>query len=62
MTEIIPPTAANHPRLHLLRGGDLRFVAIFVYYWTDIGGPTLLAMTLIPVIFVIVYFAGVARK
>jgi TRAP transporter 4TM/12TM fusion protein len=27
------------------------FVAIFVYYWTDMGGPTLLAMTLIPIIF-----------
>jgi TRAP transporter 4TM/12TM fusion protein len=27
------------------------FLAIFWYYWTGIGGPTLLAMTLIPVIF-----------
>jgi TRAP transporter 4TM/12TM fusion protein len=27
------------------------FVSIFVYYWTDMGGPTLLAMTLIPIIF-----------
>ena len=27
------------------------FLSIFVYYWTDMGGPTLLAMTLIPVIF-----------
>jgi TRAP transporter 4TM/12TM fusion protein len=27
------------------------FVSIFVYYWTDMGGPTLLAMTFIPVIF-----------
>jgi len=29
------------------------FVSIFVYYWTDMGGPTLLAMTLIPIIFVL---------
>ena len=28
------------------------FLAIFVYYWTGMGGPTLLAMTLIPVVFV----------
>ncbi len=27
------------------------FLSIFVYYWTDMGGPTLLAMTLIPIIF-----------
>ncbi len=27
------------------------FLTIFVYYWTDMGGPTLLAMTLIPIIF-----------
>ena len=27
------------------------FLTIFVYYWTDMGGPTLLAMTLIPLIF-----------
>ena len=27
------------------------FASIFVYYWTDMGGPTLLAMTLIPIIF-----------
>jgi TRAP transporter 4TM/12TM fusion protein len=29
------------------------FVAIFYYYWTGDGGPTLLAMTLIPVVFVL---------
>ncbi|MGB9043151.1 MAG: TRAP transporter fused permease subunit [Pseudolabrys sp.] len=29
------------------------FLAIFVYYWTGIGGPTLLAMTLIPVVYVL---------
>jgi len=28
------------------------FLAIFVYYWTGMGGPTLLAMTLIPVVYV----------
>lgn len=27
------------------------FLVIFWYYWTGIGGPTLLAMTLIPVVF-----------
>jgi hypothetical protein len=27
------------------------FLGIFYYYWTGIGGPTLLAMTLIPVVF-----------
>jgi TRAP transporter 4TM/12TM fusion protein len=27
------------------------FLSIFVYYWTDMGGPTVLAMTLIPIIF-----------
>jgi TRAP transporter 4TM/12TM fusion protein len=27
------------------------FLSIFVYYWTDMGGPTLLVMTLIPIIF-----------
>ena len=27
------------------------FLSIFVYYWTDMGGPTLLAMTMIPIIF-----------
>jgi TRAP transporter 4TM/12TM fusion protein len=27
------------------------FLSIYVYYWTDMGGPTLLAMTLIPIIF-----------
>lgn len=27
------------------------FLSIFVYYWTDMGGPTLLAMTLIPIIY-----------
>ena len=29
------------------------FLGIFYYYWTGIGGPTLLAMTLIPVVFVL---------
>ena len=29
------------------------FLAIFVYYWTGMGGPTLLAMTLIPIVFVL---------
>ncbi len=29
------------------------FLVIFWYYWTGIGGPTLLAMTLIPVIFIL---------
>ena len=29
------------------------FLVIFWYYWTGIGGPTLLAMTLIPVVFVL---------
>ena len=29
------------------------FLSIFYYYWTGIGGPTLLAMTLIPVVFVL---------
>ena len=29
------------------------FLAIFVYYWTGLGGPTLLAMTLIPIVFVL---------
>ena len=29
------------------------FLAIFYYYWTGIGGPTLLAMTLIPIVFVL---------
>ena len=28
------------------------FLVIFWYYWTGIGGPTLLAMTLIPVVYV----------
>ena len=27
--------------------------SFFVYYWTGEGGPTLLAMTLVPVIFVL---------
>ena len=31
----------------------LVFVYIFHYYWTGAGGPTLLAMTLIPVTFVL---------
>jgi TRAP transporter 4TM/12TM fusion protein len=29
------------------------FLAIFFYYWTGMGGPTLLAMTLIPVVYVL---------
>jgi TRAP transporter 4TM/12TM fusion protein len=29
------------------------FLAIFWYYWTGIGGPTLLAMTLIPVVYIL---------
>ena len=29
------------------------FVGIFYYYWTGDGGPTLLAMTLVPVVFVL---------
>ena len=29
------------------------FVGIFYYYWTGQGGPTLLAMTLVPVVFVL---------
>ena len=29
------------------------FLFIFYYYWTGIGGPTLLAMTVIPIIFVL---------
>ena len=28
------------------------FFGIFYYYWTGDGGPTLLAMTLVPVVFV----------
>ena len=27
------------------------FLFIFYYYWTGIGGPTLLAMTMIPIVF-----------
>ena len=38
------------------------FLAIFFYYWTGMGGPTLLAMTLIPVVYVLFTLAGVARK
>ena len=29
------------------------FVYLFVYFWTSEGGPTLLAMTLVPVTFVL---------
>jgi TRAP transporter 4TM/12TM fusion protein len=29
------------------------FLVIFYYYWSGIGGPTLLAMTLIPIVFVL---------
>ncbi len=29
------------------------FLSIFFYYWTGMGGPTLLAMTLIPVVFAV---------
>jgi len=29
------------------------FLSIFYYYWTGMGGPTLLAMTLIPIVFVL---------
>ena len=29
------------------------FLVIFYYYWTGMGGPTLLAMTLIPIVFIL---------
>jgi TRAP transporter 4TM/12TM fusion protein len=29
------------------------FLTIFAYYWTGMGGPTLLAMTLIPIVYVL---------
>src|SRR5436190_13411266 len=34
------------------------FVYLFVYFWTSAGGPTFLAMTLVPVTFVLFVFTA----
>jgi TRAP transporter 4TM/12TM fusion protein len=38
------------------------FLVIFWYYWTGVGGPTLLAMTLIPVIFALFVLQALREK
>ena len=63
MTDASLHPAARHPRLHLLRRSRSSFfVYLFVYFWTGEGGPTLLAMTLVPVTFVLFVLHGAARR
>ena len=62
---IHPDHEVRHDRYHSPNGRQLVldyiyyavsisfFLVIFCYYWTGIGGPTLLAMTLVPVVFVL---------
>jgi TRAP transporter 4TM/12TM fusion protein len=38
------------------------FVYLFVYYWTSAGGPTLLAITLVPVTFVLYTLDGLRKN
>ena len=54
MTDSPAEPAALHSRVHLLRRRDRSsFVYLFYYFWTSEGGPTLLAMTLVPVTYVL---------
>ena len=45
--------AAARARRHLLRAAVTFSVYLFYYYWTSTGGPMVLAMTLVPVVYVL---------
>ncbi len=55
MTDITPDITSKRPPVVLdyiyYAVSISLFMSIFYYYWTGVGGPTLLAMTLIPIVF-----------
>ena len=60
------PTPSSRPRLVL---GWLYYltavfflVYLFVYYWTGEGGPTMLAITLVPVTFILYALDGLRKN
>ena len=60
--------AASPPRPRLVLEGIYYataiffFVYLFVYFWTTEGGPTLLAMTLVPVTYILFVLMSVVTS
>ena len=52
-TSVIASSVGPPSLVHYYAVAIFFFLYLFVYFWTSEGGPTLLAMTLVPVTFVL---------
>src|SRR3989304_5703894 len=63
---VITPAPSARPRLVVgwlyYLTAVFFFVYLFVYYWTSAGGPTLLAITLVPVTFILFTLDGLRKN